>query len=184
AGSAGANRGVVLEFETAPQDVRVFGNEPAEPKTGQAVGFAHGTQADGAFVDFASGRKTIRGVVLEFAVNLVTKKDDATAGRKAPHLLDDAGRHHQPGGIVRRVDVDDFRVGLDEFLESSEIMGPAILLRAGPLADSRSGTARESASGPARRRMAGPMISLLSRNSSSPTRKSSTSTRRTIPPGW
>src|SRR2546430_17316104 len=87
--------------------------------------------------------RSIRGVVLEFAVNLVTKKDDATAGRKAPHLLEHACRHHQPGGIVRRVDVDDFRVGLDEFLESSEIMGPAILLRAGPLADSRSGTARD-----------------------------------------
>src|SRR2546429_9352482 len=58
------------DLETAPQDVRVFGNEPAEPKTGQAVGFAHGTQADGAFVDFPADRLPAACEVYERAVSL------------------------------------------------------------------------------------------------------------------
>src|ERR1051325_6121733 len=137
-----ANRGVVPEFEAALQDFCVLADKPAEAKAGQAVGLAHGTEADRAFVDFASCRKARGGIVFKLAVDFVAKNDNSKAGRELHDLLEDARRHEKSCLIVRRVDIDDFRVRLKKFLESGEIVRPAVFVTAAPLADLRSSAAR------------------------------------------
>ena len=142
AGGAAANGGVVLELKAACEEFRVFANQPAKAKARQAVTFAHGTEADCALVDFACRGKTIRGVVLEFAVDFVAKNEDAAATGEFHDMLEDIGRHQESGRVMGRVDVDDFRVGLNHFLQGGEIMDPAVLITPGPFADLRSGAPR------------------------------------------
>jgi len=56
-------------------------------------------------------------------------------------LLKDRRLHQEPGGIVRRVNVDDFGVRLDEFFKSGNIVRPAVFESAAPLADFGPGAA-------------------------------------------
>src|SRR5690349_17102304 len=139
--SAAADRGVVLEFEAALQNFRIPASQPTKPQARQTVSFAHGTEADRAFVDLAGGGEAICWVVLEFAIHFVAKNDDSAAGGKLPDLLKGTRRHQKPRRIVGRVDVNDSRVGLDEFFESSQIVRPTVFITAPPLADLRPGAA-------------------------------------------
>ena len=91
------------------------------------------------FVRFAgSGKARGRGV-LEPAVDLIGKKDDVAAGGECKDLLKNSRRHRESRGIVRRIDVNDFGVRLDEFLKSGSIVRPAFFESAWPLADLRAG---------------------------------------------
>src|SRR5580693_6955704 len=53
-GGAAANRGVVLELQASPDDLRIAASEPTEAQAGQAVGLAHRTEADTIFIGIAS----------------------------------------------------------------------------------------------------------------------------------
>ena len=81
--------------------------------------------------------------MFELAVDFVAKNDNSTAGGKLHDLLEGARRHEKSRRIVRRVDIDDFRVRLKKFFESSKIVRPAVFVTAAPLADLRSSAARD-----------------------------------------
>jgi len=85
-----------------------------------------------------SGKARGRGV-LEPAVDLIGKKDDVAAGCECKDLFRNSRRHRESRGIVRRIDVDDFGVRLDEFFKGGNIVRPAVFEDAAPLADLRAG---------------------------------------------
>src|ERR1700694_3755966 len=93
------------------------------------------------FVRFAgSGKARGRGV-LEPSVDLIGKKHDVAGGGECNDLWKNSRRHRESGGIVRRIDVDDFGVRLDEFFKSGNIVRPAVFESAARLADLRAGAA-------------------------------------------
>src|SRR6266852_3326713 len=75
-----ADRGVVLEFQAALNDLWIAAGKPSKTQPRKAVSLAHGAQADGVFIRFASGGKSRGRVVLKLAVNFVGKNDDVATG--------------------------------------------------------------------------------------------------------
>ena len=143
AGSAGADGGVVLEGDDLLKDGGVAASEPAEAQPGKAVGLADGAEAQGALIEIASGGKPSGGVVLEFAVDLVGEDINAMASGEFQDAAENAGRHEQSGGIMRRVDVNGARVRTDERFEDGEIVGPGVCGVAAPFGNSGTGAFRD-----------------------------------------
>lgn len=81
-------------------------------------------------------------IVLEFAIHLIAKDGDTVFAGELQHGFKDMSWHQEPRRIVWCVDVEDSRAGLDQFFESVEVVGPAILGAAAPLAYLSAGTAR------------------------------------------
>src|SRR6266850_1148181 len=73
------------------------------------------------------------GVVLEFQAAL----NDfwIAAGSQRYDLLEDRRWHQEPGGVVRRIDVDDFGVGPEEFFKGGKVVSPVAFKSSAPLAD-------------------------------------------------
>ena len=82
AGRARANGGVVLEGDDFFEESRVVASEPAKTQAGEAVGLAHGPQADATVVEVAASGKAHCGIVLEFTVDLIAKDIDILATRE------------------------------------------------------------------------------------------------------
>ena len=113
AGGTTADGGVVLQVGALLEDLFVAGSEPSEAQAGEAVGFAHGAEANGALVKIAAGGKTGGGIVFELAVDFIYEKINALAGGKLDKALKNGKRHEQSGGIVRGVDINGAGIGLN-----------------------------------------------------------------------
>jgi len=100
AGGASADGGVVLERDDPLKDGSVAAGEPAEAKSGEAISFADGAEAEGAFIDIARSGEAGGRVVLEFAINLVGEDIDAVASGKFQDAAENFRRHEQARGIV------------------------------------------------------------------------------------
>ncbi len=140
---AAADGGVVLEFQAALDDFWIAAGKPSKTQPGKAVRLAHGAQADSVFVRFASGGEARGRVVLEFAIDFVREDNDVATGGQRHDLLKGSCRHEEAGGVVRRVDVNDFGVWPDQFFQGGNIVCPAILESAAPLADLCTGAASD-----------------------------------------
>jgi len=134
AGRAAADGRVVLELITLVKDFWSTASEPSEPKTWQAVGLAHGAEADRAFIEVAGSWKTPGGIVFEFAIDFIGKNVDAGTRSELQDPLQDGQRHKQASWVVRRVDIDGAGVGADQRFKGCEIVRPIVFGFAAPLA--------------------------------------------------
>ena len=81
--------------------------------------------------------------MLELAVDLVAEEPGASLGAELDDAVEDGPRHQGPGRVVRRVEVDELRVGPQRALERVEIVRPAVGRRAPPLRHLGAGRARD-----------------------------------------
>ena len=146
AGGAAADGGVVLQLGAELKNCGVTRDQPAEAKAGEAVGFAHGAEADGALVEFATSGQASGRIVFQLAVDFITKNINAIAIGELHDAAQDRKRNEQAGGIVRGVDVDGASVRLDERFQCGKIVSPAVFGFAAPFAERGSGAFDESES--------------------------------------
>jgi len=93
AGGAAADGGVVLELGAELKNFLVAGGQPTEAKTGESVGFTHGAEAYGAFVELAAGGQARGRIVFQFAIDFVTKNVNAVARGEFHDAAEDRKRH-------------------------------------------------------------------------------------------
>jgi len=98
---AGADGGVVLEGDDLLKDGGIAAGEPAEAKSGEAVGLADRGEAEGALIQIAGSGEARGRVVLEFAINLIGENVNTLAGGEFQDAVEDMRRHEEARGIVR-----------------------------------------------------------------------------------
>jgi hypothetical protein len=115
----------------------------ARAVAGQPVRLGDAADRDGPLAAVAGGRQAVRGVVLELAVDLVAAQDEPVGGGQVDHPLEGRGVHLRARRVVRGVDVQQPRGGPDQPLQGVQVVRPAVLVAAAPLADLGAGAARD-----------------------------------------
>jgi NADPH-dependent 2,4-dienoyl-CoA reductase/sulfur reductase-like enzyme len=90
------------------QVVKVF--DLAITATGKAVALGDAAQRDRALVDIAGRRKSVSGIVLELAIDLVAEEDQSTRAHQLADSLEGRCVHQRPGWIVRLVEIKQARM--------------------------------------------------------------------------
>src|SRR5580704_5565352 len=105
AGSARADRSVVLQRNNLSKKCAVSTGQPCQAQAWQPVDFTDRAKAERAFVQIASRGQARVWVVLQLAVDLITKNINTTLCGKLYNTMKHVRSHKQSSGIVRRIDI-------------------------------------------------------------------------------
>ena len=140
---ARADGRVVLQHGDGVPQRAVAGGDPADPQPRQAVTLGDAAERHGPLVHVARWRQPLGRIMLELPVHLVAEQNEPVIAGEPDDLLEHRPRHQRAGGVVRLVEVEHAGLGADQAREGVEIMSPAVLVAAPPLAHAGAGAARE-----------------------------------------